>query len=69
MSIYDDINSATKLHDYDLDNPSDYGRGILDFIAYHFDLRPLTPAAKDAVKYAGSKDVRVFRSDDPVATS
>lgn len=66
MSVHDDIYSAIKLHDHDPDRPSDYGREVLDFIAYHFDLRPLTPAAREAVKYAGSKDERVFRSDDPV---
>lgn len=68
MSVYDDIDRAIRLHDHDadgvLDKPSDHGREILDFIAYHFDLRPLTKAARDAVKYAGSKDARVFRSDD-----
>tara|TARA_R100000655_G_scaffold103482_3_gene149961 strand:+ start:277 stop:501 length:225 start_codon:yes stop_codon:yes gene_type:complete len=65
MSIHDDIYSAIKLYDHDHYKPSDFGDEVLDFIAYHFDLRPLTPAAREAVKYAGSKDQRVFRSDDP----
>jgi hypothetical protein len=71
MSVYEDIYSAIKLDvaHGDPDKPSDHGREVLEFIAHHFDLRPLTPAAREAVRYAGSKDERVFRSDDPVETS
>ena len=64
MSVYDDIDSALRLYDHDshgvLDKPSSYGREILEFVACHFDLRPLTPAAREAVRYAGSSDTRVF---------
>ena len=69
MSVYEDIYSAIKLdvaHD-DLDKPSDHGREVLEFIAHHFDLRPLTPAAREAVRYAGSADARVFKVDIPEA--
>jgi len=66
MTVYDDINSAIELHSNDPDQPTDYGCEVLAFIAYHFDLRPLTPAAREAVKHAGLKNERVFRLDDPV---
>jgi hypothetical protein len=66
MTVYDDINSALELNLIDPDQPTGYGCEVLEFIARHFDLRPLTPAARLAVRYAGSKNERVFRFDDPV---
>lgn len=66
MSVYDDIEQAIRLHDHGPARVSDYGREVLDFIAEHFDLRPLTPAAREAVSHAGSHDARVFKTDPEV---
>lgn len=67
MSVYDDIEHAIRLHDGDPDRLSCQGREVLSFIAYHFDVRPLTPAAREIVRYAGSADARVFKVDSPEA--
>tara|TARA_X000001036_G_scaffold284057_1_gene263853 strand:- start:459 stop:662 length:204 start_codon:yes stop_codon:yes gene_type:complete len=63
MSVYDDIDQAIRLHDHGPARVSDHGREVLDFIAYHFDLRPLTPDAREAVSHAGSHEARVFKTD------
>ena len=67
MSVYDDINQAIRLYDTSNSGASDHGREVLDFIAEHFDLRPLTREARLAVRCAGSADARVFKTDSPEA--
>jgi hypothetical protein len=38
------------------DVPTDFGINILQLIAEHFDIRPLTEEGRDAVEYAGNLD-------------
>lgn len=75
MSTRDEIDEAIELtkYVYDMKEPGNMGRNeitmhgqkVLEFVAEHFDVRPLTQDGVDAIEAAGSDSAvnRIFKND------